>query len=153
VPSRIRDVANAAAVSSIQGSPKGRRWRLCTTWSQTNSASQFACSAAAATVATVLASAKSPKFGMLIEKRILRMVPDRNMAKQSDKEPGDGDDAPAGLASLPPTAGGQDCVMERSRQQDVYCRHCGVRLRRLFGRWLHVRTLGPVKCQRPEPEA
>jgi hypothetical protein len=32
--------------------------------------------------------------------------------------------------------------MERGRQQEVYCRHCGVRLRRLFGRWFHVRRLG-----------
>jgi hypothetical protein len=31
VPSLIRDVASAAAVSSIQGSPKGRRWSLCST--------------------------------------------------------------------------------------------------------------------------
>jgi hypothetical protein len=48
---------------------------------------------------------------------------------------------------------GQDCVMERGLQQDVYCRRCGVRLRRIFGRWFHVRTLGPVGCRRPEPEA
>jgi hypothetical protein len=33
------------------------------------------------------------------------------------------------------------------------CRHCGVRLRRLFGRWFHMRRLGPVECRRPEPEA
>jgi hypothetical protein len=69
VPSLIREVANAAAVSSIHGSPKAFWWRRCTTWSQTNSPSQPACSAAAATAATFLGSAKSPKFGMLIEQR------------------------------------------------------------------------------------
>jgi hypothetical protein len=33
-----------------------------------------------------------------------------------------------------------------------YCRNCGVRLRRVLGRWWHTRSLGPVPCDRPEPE-
>jgi hypothetical protein len=33
-----------------------------------------------------------------------------------------------------------------------FCRNCGVRLRRVFGLWLHTRHLGPVACDRPEPE-
>jgi hypothetical protein len=39
-----------------------------------------------------------------------------------------------------------------STEGDVYCRHCGVRLRRVLGRWWHVQQLGPVRCERPEPE-
>ncbi|MBT0771651.1 hypothetical protein KIH74_22115 [Kineosporia sp. J2-2] len=36
---------------------------------------------------------------------------------------------------------------------DVYCRNCGVQLRRLLGRWWHVgRALGPVPCPAAEPE-
>jgi hypothetical protein len=35
---------------------------------------------------------------------------------------------------------------------DVYCRNCGVRLRRLLGRWWHVQNVGPVQCPGAEPE-
>jgi hypothetical protein len=35
---------------------------------------------------------------------------------------------------------------------DVYCRHCGVRLRRAFGRWFHVKRLGPLACPGAEPD-
>ena len=35
---------------------------------------------------------------------------------------------------------------------DVYCRNCGVRLRRVLGQWWHTRRLGPVGCPGAEPE-
>ncbi|WP_269328168.1 hypothetical protein [Kineosporia mesophila] len=35
---------------------------------------------------------------------------------------------------------------------DVYCRNCGVRLRRVLGRWWHTSQLGPVACPEAEPE-
>ena len=35
---------------------------------------------------------------------------------------------------------------------DVYCRNCGVRLIRVFGRWLHTARIGPVTCRGAEPE-
>ncbi len=35
---------------------------------------------------------------------------------------------------------------------EVYCRNCGVQLRRRFGRWWHVARLGPVACAAAEPE-
>jgi hypothetical protein len=35
---------------------------------------------------------------------------------------------------------------------EVYCRHCGMRLRRALGRWWHVQRLGPVPCPGAEPE-
>ncbi len=39
-----------------------------------------------------------------------------------------------------------------SRGEAAYCRNCGVRLRRVLGRWWHAQSLGPVRCERPEPE-
>jgi hypothetical protein len=42
--------------------------------------------------------------------------------------------------------------MWRIQASEVYCRNCGMRLQRLFGRWFHARTLGPVECRHPEPE-
>lgn len=36
--------------------------------------------------------------------------------------------------------------------REHYCRNCGVRLRRVLGRWYHVQQLGVVRCERPEPE-
>jgi hypothetical protein len=35
---------------------------------------------------------------------------------------------------------------------DVHCRNCGVRLIRVFGRWVHTAKLGPVPCRGAEPE-
>jgi len=34
----------------------------------------------------------------------------------------------------------------------VYCRNCGVQLRRILGQWWHVQRLGPVPCPGAEPE-
>jgi len=36
--------------------------------------------------------------------------------------------------------------------EPVHCRNCGAQLRRVFGRWWHVRQLGPVPCPGAEPE-
>ena len=72
VPSRIRSVASAAAVSSTHGSAIVRRSALrCVMWSQTNSPSQPACSARRARSASTLGSAKSPKFGTSTAKRMI----------------------------------------------------------------------------------
>jgi hypothetical protein len=35
---------------------------------------------------------------------------------------------------------------------EVYCRNCGVEIRRVLGRWWHVTRLGPVSCRGAEPE-
>lgn len=35
---------------------------------------------------------------------------------------------------------------------DVYCRNCGVRLRRFLVTWRHTARLGPVACSNPEPD-
>jgi hypothetical protein len=35
---------------------------------------------------------------------------------------------------------------------DVYCRNCGVRLRRFLFAWRHTSHLGPVACPNPEPD-
>ena len=45
-----------------------------------------------------------------------------------------------------------DRVMERRRLQNVDWSHCGVWLRRLVSHWVHVRTLSPVECRRPNPK-
>jgi hypothetical protein len=41
--------------------------------------------------------------------------------------------------------------------EDVYCRNCGVRLRRGWlirsGTWVHAQQLGPMVCRKPEPES
>jgi hypothetical protein len=39
-----------------------------------------------------------------------------------------------------------------SSSSDVYCRHCGVRLRGLLGHWWHVKQIGPLACPGAEPE-
>ena len=39
-----------------------------------------------------------------------------------------------------------------STEGDVYCRNCGVRLRRVAGVWWHAQQLGPVPCPKAEPE-
>jgi uncharacterized membrane protein YgaE (UPF0421/DUF939 family) len=71
VPSRIRSVASAAAVSRTHGSAIVRRSALrCVTWSQTNNPSQPASSARRARSATTRGSAKSPKFGTSTAKRM-----------------------------------------------------------------------------------
>ncbi len=71
VPSRILRVASAAAVSSTHGSAIClRRDFAWVTWSQTKSPSQPASSARRARSATTRGSAKSPKFGMSMAKRM-----------------------------------------------------------------------------------
>jgi hypothetical protein len=38
---------------------------------------------------------------------------------------------------------------------ETYCRNCGVRIRRLLGRWWHANPTapqGPVRCPGAEPE-
>jgi hypothetical protein len=71
VPSLIRLVARAAAVSSTQGSAISLRAPLSsTTWSHTNNPSHPASSARRATSANTLGSTNSPKFGTLIRYRM-----------------------------------------------------------------------------------